>query len=201
MTRTPPTGAVPPTRWWRWRRNPLRRHCDVVEAWIVLVVWTLVVLGGIVAGALAASSVDAGFAVRRAQVQAVTASLTDDASRTPPGSDGYDDGRVWAGVRWTDADGAVHTDRAKVYPGAPAGSTLTVWTDRTGHVVAPPVSGGEAVLQSVLTGALVAAGTGAAVWTGGWLVRGVRMRRRMSEWDEEWKRVGPEWRNYSSGGA
>ena len=25
-------------RWWRWRSNPLRRHTDIVEAWIVLAV-------------------------------------------------------------------------------------------------------------------------------------------------------------------
>ncbi|MEU2879366.1 hypothetical protein ABZ651_24505, partial [Streptomyces sp. NPDC007070] len=32
-------------RWWRWRRNPLRRTSDVVEAWLLLVAWTLAVLG------------------------------------------------------------------------------------------------------------------------------------------------------------
>ncbi|MYS43445.1 hypothetical protein GTY23_19820, partial [Streptomyces sp. SID5998] len=44
-------------RWWRWRRNPLRRTSDVVEAWILLVAWTLAVLGGLVAGLLTAGAV------------------------------------------------------------------------------------------------------------------------------------------------
>ncbi|QTE02425.1 hypothetical protein S1361_34155 [Streptomyces cyanogenus] len=26
---------------WRWRNNPLRRHGDVVEAWVVLAVWVI----------------------------------------------------------------------------------------------------------------------------------------------------------------
>ncbi|MGW7169616.1 hypothetical protein ACWGH3_30930 [Streptomyces sp. NPDC054884] len=37
-------------RWWRWRRNPLRRQADIVEAWIVLAVWTVIVLGGTLVG-------------------------------------------------------------------------------------------------------------------------------------------------------
>ncbi|MEU1409255.1 hypothetical protein ABZ471_44700 [Streptomyces sp. NPDC005728] len=188
-------------RWWRWHRNPLRRHSDVVEAWIVLATWILVVLGGAVAGAAAALSVDSAFSARRAHVHPVSAVLTDDAARTPPTGSGYDDGRVWATVRWTAPDGSVHTDRAKVFPGAPAGSGLRLWTDRADRVVAPPVSTAEAALQSSLTGVLVASSTGAAVWAGGWLVRSWRMRRRLSEWDEEWKRIGPEWRNFSSGGT
>ncbi|MFG2123426.1 hypothetical protein [Streptomyces sp. NPDC048710] len=200
MTRTPPTN-VTRVRWWRWRRNPLRRHSDVVEAWIVLVTWILVLVGGAVAGAAAAVSVDSAFSARRAQVHAVSAVLTDDAARTPPNGSGYDDGRVWASVRWTAPDGSVHTDRAKVYPGAPAGSRLTVWADSTNRMVSPPLSTAEAALQSTLTGVLAASSAGVAVWTGGWLVRTWRMRRRLSEWDEEWKRIGPEWRNYSSGGT
>lgn len=31
---------------WRWRRNPLRRREDVLEAWILLIVWLVVALAG-----------------------------------------------------------------------------------------------------------------------------------------------------------
>ncbi|MEV5876370.1 hypothetical protein AB0L75_19480 [Streptomyces sp. NPDC052101] len=198
MNRTPPT-TITRVRLWRWRRNQLRRHSDVVEAWIVLATWVLAVLGGAVAGLAAAQSADAAFSARQARVHAVSAVLTGSAATTPTSGSGYDDGRVWATVRWTDTHGAVHTDRTKVQPGAPAGSQVTVWTDPAGHVVSAPVTGAAADLQAALTGALVAPSAGAAVWGAGWLVRTRLIRRRMAEWDEEWKQIGPRWGNLSGG--
>ncbi|MEU1013698.1 hypothetical protein [Streptomyces sp. NPDC005890] len=198
MTRTPPT-TVTPVRLWRWRRNPLKRHSDVVEAWIVLAGWLLALVAGIFAGVVAAQASESAFAARLSQVHPVSAVLTDDATRTPAAGSGYDDGRVWAAVRWTDADGSVHTDRAKVLPGAPAGTRLTVWTNQSDRVVPAPVTGAAADLQSALTGALVAPAAGALVWGAGWLVRSRLIRRRMAEWDEEWKQIGPRWGNLSGG--
>ncbi|MFJ3235262.1 hypothetical protein [Streptomyces sp. NPDC086787] len=198
MTRTPATTVA--RMMWRWGHNPLKRHSDVVEAWIVLVTWVLVLLGGVFAGGMAARATDSAFAARRAQVHAVSAVLTDDAATIPAGgSGGYDDGRVWAAVRWTDAGDTVHTGRAKVFPGSPVGSRLTVWTDRAGRIVSEPPSGAGATLQVVLTGALVAPLAGATVWAGGWLVRARLFRRCLADWDEEWQQVGPEWRKRSGG--
>ncbi|MEU6776731.1 hypothetical protein [Streptomyces sp. NPDC046759] len=198
MNRTPPT-TVTRLRGWRWRRNPLRRHSDVVEAWIVLATWLLAVLGGAVAGLAAAHSAGSAFAARQAQVHAVSAVLTDGAARTPASGTGYDDGRVWTTVRWTDAHGTVHTERAKVLPGTPAGAQVTVWTNPAGRVVSAPLTGTAADLQAALTGALVAPSAGAAVWGVGWVVRARLIRRRMAEWDEEWKQIGPRWGNLSGG--
>ncbi|MGW1911719.1 Rv1733c family protein [Streptomyces sp. NPDC002076] len=198
MNRTPPT-AVTQARLWRWRRNPLRRHSDVVEAWIVLATWVIAVLGGAAVGLVAAQSAGAAFAAREVQVHAVSAVLTDGAARTPAYGTGYDDGRVWATVRWTDAHGTVHNDRAKVAPGAPTGSQVTVWTNHAGHVVSAPVTGAAADLQAALTGVLVAPSAGAAVWGAGWVVRSRLIKRRMAEWDEEWKQIGPRWGNLSGG--
>ncbi|GHE05215.1 Rv1733c family protein [Streptomyces alanosinicus] len=198
MNRTPPT-TVTRVRLWRWRRNPLRRHSDVVEAWIVLATWVLAVLGGAVAGLLAAHSADAAFTARQARVRAVSGVLTDTPASAPTSGTGYDDGQVWATVRWTDAHGTVHTDRAKVEPGATTGSRVTVWTNPAGHVVSRPVTGAAADLQAALTGALVAPSAGAAVWSAGWLLRTRLIRRRMAEWDEEWKQIGPRWGNFSGG--
>ncbi|MFB7504842.1 Rv1733c family protein [Streptomyces broussonetiae] len=198
MTRTPPT-TVQPVRLWRWRRNPLRRHSDVVEAWIVLATWICVLACGTLAGAVAARATGSAFAARQARVHAVSAVLTDNAAKTPLAGSGYDDGRVWAAVRWTAADGTVHTGQVKVFPGAPAGSRITVWTDHADHVVSEPVTGAVATLQAVTTGVLVAPLAGAAVWAAGWVVRTRRIQRRLAEWDEEWKQVGPRWGNLSGG--
>ncbi|MFJ7903124.1 hypothetical protein ACIQ6V_21955 [Streptomyces sp. NPDC096198] len=198
MTGTPSTNATP--AWlWRWRPNPVRRHSDVVEAWIVSVIWALALFGGVLAGVVAAHGTDSALTDRRAQVHPVSAVLTDDAARTPPAGADNDNGRVWVTVRWTGADGAVHTGLAKIFQGAPVGTRLTVWTDRAGRIVSPPADGTEATLQAVLTGALVAPLTGATVWAGGRLIRSRLLRRRLAEWDEEWKRIGPEWRNLSGG--
>ncbi|GAA3099106.1 Rv1733c family protein [Streptomyces echinatus] len=198
MTRTPPT-TVTRVRLWRWRRNPLRRHSDVVEAWIVLAGWLLALAAGVVAGLLAVQTSESAFAARQARVHPVTAVLADGSARMPATGSGYDDGRVWAGVRWTDADGSVHTDRAKVVPGFSAGSRVTVWTNQAHQVVPAPVTGTAADLQSALTGALVAPAAAAAVWGAGWLVRNRLIRRRMAEWDAEWKQIGPRWGNLSGG--
>ncbi|MFF0065738.1 hypothetical protein ACFYRC_30155 [Streptomyces sp. NPDC005279] len=53
-------------RGWRWRRNPLRRRSDAVEAWIVLVTWVLALIAGAVAGGVAAYSVDQAIEGERA---------------------------------------------------------------------------------------------------------------------------------------
>ncbi|MFG2634662.1 hypothetical protein ACGFX8_12150 [Streptomyces sp. NPDC048362] len=197
MTRTTPPTTVTPVRLWRWRRNSLRRHSDVVEGWIVLATWVLALLCAAVVGVVATQASDSAFSARRAHLHTVTAVLTADAAKSPRDGTGYDDGRVWASVRWTDADGSRHTDRTKVYPGAPAGSRLTVWTNQTHRVVPPPVTGASAGLQAALTGVLVGPSAGAAVWGVGWVVRSRLIRRRMAEWDEEWKHIGPRWGNFS----
>ncbi|OLZ63127.1 hypothetical protein AV521_39660 [Streptomyces sp. IMTB 2501] len=181
-------------RLWHWRRNPLRRHSDVVESWIVLVIWRPAVLAGVVAGVVAARAVD-----RSTRVHAMSAVLTDSAASTPATDGGYDDGRVWAAVRRTDTDGSTHAGQVKVFPGAPAGSQVTVWKDRWDRVVFAPVTGAAATLQAAMTGVLVAPSVGAMVWSAGCVVRTWLIRRRMAEWDEEWKQIGPEWRNLNDG--
>src|SRR5262249_21772895 len=100
---------------------------------------------------------------------------------------------------WTAADGSVHTGRAKVTPGVAAGSRVTLWTDGEGRLVSKPLNPAESWLQAAVTGALVAPAVGVAVWGGGRLVCGHLIRPRLAEWDEEWKRVGPQWRNLSGG--
>ncbi|MER5435245.1 hypothetical protein [Streptomyces sp. NPDC002588] len=186
-------------RFWRWRHNPLRRHSDVVEARIVLAAWTLALLGGTLAGQAAAAEVDQNLAARRAAVHTVAVVLAEDASKIPPTTTGFDDGKVWAKVRWTTADGVTHTARTRVEPDATAGTRVTAWADKTGDLVPGPPTATQAVLDVVGTGLLVASGTGSTVLAGGWLIRRRLLRRRLAEWDAEWKRVGPQWRNLSGG--
>jgi hypothetical protein len=187
-------------RLWRWRRNPLRRRSDRVEAWIVLAGWILALLGGLWAGRATALSVDHALASRRAEVHAAAATLLEDAPKSPPPDEsGISGDTVWAKVRWRAADGSTHQGRAKVGARTPAGTRVTVWTDRTGRPASKPPTATEAQLQAAFGGALVALGTGGAVLAGGHLARGRLQRRRLAEWDAEWARIGPQWSRRMNG--
>ncbi|MEV5952353.1 hypothetical protein AB0M11_01005 [Streptomyces sp. NPDC051987] len=195
MRRAPVTGRP----FWRWRRNPLRRPSDVVEAWIVLAVWTVALLGGLLAGAAAGAAVHRDFAERRAAVHPVSARLTENAAAGSPVLTGYDVGKSWVTVRWTDAAGATRTGLAKALPTARAGSRVQVWVNAAERPVAAPPSRAEAACESLATAVLVSPLVATAVWGGGWLVRRRLMHRRLDEWDAEWRRIGPQWRNFSGG--
>ncbi|MFJ9711033.1 hypothetical protein [Streptomyces sp. NPDC101234] len=184
---------------WRWRRNQLRRHGDVVEAWIVLAVWALALVGGALVGWAAAGAVDQTFAGRRAGVHAVSAELTENATEGPLVGSGYDVGKSWVTVRWTAADGSLHTGRAKVLPTATAGSRLQVWADRSERLVTAPPSTAESTFSAVMAGVLVTQLTATAVWGAGWLLRHRLFQQRLADWEAEWQRVGPQWRNLSGG--
>ncbi|WTI12440.1 DUF3592 domain-containing protein [Streptomyces sp. NBC_00820] len=182
-----------PKLWlWRWRRNPLRRRADVVEAWVVLGAWLLTVLTGVLAGLAGARSVEHGLARERATWHTAVARVVADA----PGrssSAARDGERLWAEVRWTVADGSAHTGQARVAPGSKAGTPVTVWTDPQGHLVTRPTTASEAAFRATLIGALVGVSAGAVPFVGGLVLRGRLERRRMDRWDAEWARLGPQW--------
>ncbi|MGW0566035.1 Rv1733c family protein [Streptomyces tauricus] len=179
---------------WRWRQNPLRRHSDAVEAWIVLVTWALATIGGVTAGAVSAQGTENALTRGRAERQEVSAVLLETA---PAGlrdmTTGAAYSQVQAEVRWTDGNGTVRTDNAKVRAGTKAGATVPVWTDGHGRLVPDPMSRAEAQARAMLTGSGVGALGGLVVLAGGRLAR-LRIERRATErWGEEWARVGPRW--------
>ncbi|MFF4352999.1 hypothetical protein [Streptomyces sp. NPDC001530] len=181
---------------WRWRRNPLRRRSDALEAWIVLVAWALTVLGGVFTGLAATQSVEHGLAQQRAAWRSVPALLTEDAPDASTTESG--DGLVWAKVRWTAADGSPHAGQARVYAGSTAGTPVTVWTDPDGRLVSRPATASQARLRASLVGILVGVSAAGVPFVGGRLLRGRLERRRMEQWDEEWERVGPLWGRMTS---
>ncbi|MFE2134660.1 hypothetical protein ACFW9X_15865, partial [Streptomyces sp. NPDC059466] len=97
-------GPKIPNVWlWRWRRNPLRRRSDALEAWIVLVAGALTVLGGVLAGLLATQSVEHGLARQRTEWHSVLALLADDVPR--PDAGGARPPQGGGGVRWSPGGG------------------------------------------------------------------------------------------------
>ncbi|MGW2449183.1 Rv1733c family protein [Streptomyces sp. NPDC001675] len=176
---------------WRWRRNPLRRHTDVLEAWFLLAVWALVVVGGTLVGLVTARAAGQSFDRQRTERTQVRAVLLTDAPRTAVAGTGGD--LTSARVRWTAPDGTRHSDSTLVPGGLRAGSTAEIWLDAWGRPSSAPLTSGEASAESALLGVSAAlALTGAAFGVrcaGRWWLD----RRRIEEWDREWALLGPRW--------
>ncbi|MFI2642409.1 hypothetical protein [Streptomyces sp. NPDC018610] len=195
---------------WRWRRNPLRRRADAVEAWVVLGVWLLTVAAGALAGWAGARGVERGLARERLEWRPTVALVTrtapvpvsgDDPGR--PGAAADDEGAghggagdpasVWAQVRWTAPDGAGRTGRIRVASGSAAGTAVTVWTDRGGRLVTRPPTAAQAHTRSLVIGGLAGVGAAAVPFVCGRLLRARLERRRLDRWDVEWARFDPLW--------
>lgn len=177
---------------WRWRRNPLRRREDIIEAWVILVVWVLVAVGGVFAGVLAARATDDTLSRQRTERHRVTAVLTEDApwNAALAGQDGQ---RVRATVQWTGADGHTHTGRTFVEPGHHAGYRVKVWTDQHGRLTAAPASDAQVTLQSVLLGGSATVAFSGLTYVAGRAVRLGIDGHRSARWDKEWEAVEPHW--------
>ncbi|MFJ1969931.1 hypothetical protein ACIO93_14785 [Streptomyces sp. NPDC087903] len=182
-------------RGWRWRRNPLRRRSDAVEAWTMLVVVVLLLvaapLAGAVAGWWAHDEARAVVTAERAERHRVRAEVVGRTPDTLPSVGGREHSyRVK--VRWTEA-GRVQTVTARVPAGSHHGDVVDVWFDSRGRSVAPP-PGESAVWQHTL--AIAACATGGAVavvLVGQSLVRTAATRHRMAEWERDWALTEPQW--------
>jgi hypothetical protein len=174
---------------WRWRRNPLKRRSDVVEAWVVLVVAVLMVCGLPLAGVLAGLHVGNELQHQREERKRTTAVLAEEASAWQAG--GYV--RFQATVRWRASDGREHTAKAEVGPARKAGSTTWIWTDGKGRLTGEPPTQAQAESASALAGVLAAGGAGALVLGVRWVVRLGLDRHRAIALEQEWARVGPQW--------
>ncbi|MGW5634695.1 Rv1733c family protein [Streptomyces sp. NPDC003832] len=172
---------------WRWRRNPLKRRADMVESWVLVAAWALTVLVGVAVGLATAGSVERGLARERAEWRPVQARLTD------PAPSAAGSGQLWARVSWTAPDGSARTGQARVGSGGGSGTTVTVWTDRSGRLVTRPATVTQAHLRAGLTGGLVGAGAAMLPFMTGRVLRDRMEQRRIDRWDTEWSRFGPLW--------
>jgi hypothetical protein len=184
-------------RGWRWRRNPLRRRSDVIEAWTALIVAVLLGLGAPLAGALAgwwAHGEARGVAAQqRAERHRVRAEVV---GRMPGGTPSLQGGRPHAyrvDVRWKDATGATRTTNARVPADARQGETVTLWFDDSGKNVPPPPDDTAVWQHTVTVGLTAAGGAVAVVLLAHTVVRRVSTGHRLAEWEREWARTEPEW--------
>ncbi|MFF9624739.1 hypothetical protein [Streptomyces griseosporeus] len=177
---------------WRWRANQLKRHDDVLEAWLVLTVWTVIVVGGALVATLTARTTGDVLARQRAERHPAGAVLVADAPRSAGPASGAAQ-RVPAVVRWRAADGSEHVGRTSVRAGTEVGARVEVWLDATGRLAAEPPTHKEAAIEAALfaTGAGLGL-AGLALGTGA-LARAGLDRRRIAAWGREWDSVEPGW--------
>ncbi|MET8823763.1 DUF3592 domain-containing protein [Streptomyces rochei] len=177
---------------WRWRSNPLRRHDDIIEAWLVLVMWAVIVGGGAVAGLVTAQTAQDGFARERAELNPVQAVVLTNAVRSPA-SDESSAYRTSATVRWPLSDGTYRTGRTLVSSQVQPGAHVTVWVDARDKLASPPAGPVDALVSSVLLGLGSASVLAGAAFGTASLARRRLDRRRTAQWDAEWRLVGPRW--------
>ncbi|WUH95049.1 hypothetical protein OG900_36120 [Streptomyces sp. NBC_00433] len=204
-------------RGWRWRRNPLRRRSDVVEAWLGVV--TVLLLCAVpLLGWWAGQSVDRTLQrvarTQRAERTLVPAMVVESpaapGATAAPGAEkaaaavaaaGTDnDPRHGDMLRWVAPDRSVRTAKVPVGLEVWRDDQLLLWTDRTGVLVPPPLDDATASTHAVLAGlATGSAAAGTLVMVRQLLVWRL-MRRRMDSWERDWARVGQDWGRAGAGG-
>lgn len=177
---------------WRWRRSPLRRREDLVEAWILLAAWLVTAVVGPVAGVLSVRATVDALAQQRAERRQASAVVVDDASRSFV-SGGVTVDHVIATVRWTAADGTSHTGRTQVDAGSEAGERVAVWMDQEERLTTPPQTPGQADIEAAFMGVAAFTGVATAAAAGFYGARVVLDRRRSRGWDAEWQKLGSQW--------
>ncbi|WP_405776658.1 hypothetical protein [Streptomyces sp. NBC_01538] len=180
-------------RWWRWRRNSLRRHADIVEAWIVLAVWTVIVLGGTLVGLVTAHAADESFAQLRRERHSVPAVLVEGTAEAVPTAKGAASERVRAQVRWTAPDGSPRTGRTLVDSEHQAGSRVVIWLNNRGQLTAEPPTAGAAAFEAALFGTGAALTFGGLTYATGRLAQWRLDQGRCEQWGREWDQAGPQW--------
>ncbi len=181
-------------RLWRLRRNPLRRRCDVLEAWIAMVLAALAAVGAPAAGLVASWSVDDSLRSQGHDRHPVSAVLVRDApGRALVGDTDAVSSRARALVRWTAPDGTQRTGEAPVDSGLKAGAAATVWLDGRGRLTDQPLSAAQRQTQAWAVGAAVGGGSCVLLLAVRRAAGAALDRRRAAEWEHEWAVVGPQW--------
>ena len=183
-------------RFWRWRRNTLKRLSDRVEAWIVLVAGVLLWLGAPLAGVAAGWTLTAHAPRPGADWHRVTAVAVRDASPVPATgwtAVGTDSSHVRTLVRYTPPGGTPHTGEAPVPAGTPAGRQVPVWVDGHGGLHDNPSDPAQTQARAVVFGLMASTVLVLVVLGGQGLVLLAINHRRATALERVWARVGPRW--------
>lgn len=178
--------------------NPLRRGSDRLEAWVriglVLAFLAGAPLAGLQAVRWAQSSAARAAAAQQASVRSVPATLL---RKVPGGAAQYPYSSTvslgWAPARWTAPDGTVRTGTVQAPLGALAGSTVLVWTDRSGRLAGPPLRQDQVQGWVLMAGVLAPVLLALMLLIIQGLCRQLLEWQRMASWEQAWSAVEPHW--------
>ncbi|MEU3661863.1 hypothetical protein AB0E77_19235 [Streptomyces sp. NPDC032940] len=193
---------------WRWRRNPLRRTTDLVEAWVALTGLLLIVfvapLAGTLVGGAAQDTLQRSVRAQHESRHQVTAFVVRELRRSPfdvdPEGVSAGDLRSRVLARWEAADGS--EQRGTVLAGLQnphPGDHFRIWTDGQGRVVPRPLDSATATTHAALAGVGAALATALLVEAGRRIVVWRMVRRRYDRWERDWERAGPDWGRTGAG--
>ncbi|MBV1939145.1 hypothetical protein KUF83_21665 [Streptomyces sp. BV286] len=194
----PPPAELPHVLLWRWRRNPLRRRTDLVQAWIALGLFLAVLAATPAAMILVGDTAYRHYRETARQQTAtreyIPAVLVHDAPRHPePGSDEAKKTRYPVTVRFTDSQGHTRTAQADVEPALTAGSTVRVWVDGEGRITGPPLTA-EQVRTRAMSCAVLTAMTVPLLGAAAYAYANRRLERHnFAQWDAAWAQTAPPW--------
>ncbi|MEU4896932.1 hypothetical protein AB0B12_30570 [Streptomyces sp. NPDC044780] len=186
---------------WRWRRNPLRRRTDLLEAYAALVAASLILLVapvvGWMSGSWAHGALEKVAREQRAERHPLSATVLKVLPQPPIDSDpetaSAADAHRRVLARWTGPDGSSHQGALAARPDADPGERFRIWTDDHGRPVGRPLDAATTTTHAVLAGVGAAAGTVVLVDGARRLVVWRLMRRRYTQWDIAWARAGQDW--------
>jgi hypothetical protein len=188
---------------WRWRRNPLRRRTDVVEACIGLLTAMLFCVLPLL-GWWSGQSVDRALQrvarSQRAERTLVTAEVAPSGGSAGSAAAAGFDPRHGDRLRWTAPDHSVHTAKVSADLEVWNSGRILLWTDHRGTLVPPPLDSTTATTHSVLAGTAVATAAGGLLLISRKVLGWRLMRRRLDTWEREWARVGQDWGRAGAGG-
>ncbi|CAN5885866.1 membrane protein [soil metagenome] len=170
-----------------FRRNPLVRSSDRVEAVVTVLAFLVALLAVPVACAVGTAvheSQTTYLTEARAQRDQVTATVTADSAAV---DEPYSAGTLTP-VRWT-VGFDTHVDSVHSQQWRKAGESMTIWVDHRGALTSPPPDPADSVLAAVLMALTVWAGTATAVSAMVALVRYRLDRRRYDSWEREFEEL------------
>ncbi|WP_147397296.1 Rv1733c family protein [Amycolatopsis panacis] len=171
--------------------SPLRRTVDRLESLLVAVAILLALAAvpfAVAAGRAVSTGVQHTAAAQAAASTPVAATPVQKALNVPPVPTTRP-----VPVVWTLPDGSVHSGQVEMNVGTSAPTTVTIWVDRQGRQVSPPVGTDQAGRRGTVVGiltelAVILALTGLVA-----LLRWPLNRHRAAGWENEWRIVGPVW--------
>jgi hypothetical protein len=179
-------------------RNPLARSTDRTQAGLLLLaiaLWLIALPIVAAAGSMIWSGISEAATVQQETRTTVTARLLADAPNYSYSSE-YGtpvSPTVTVIAEWTGPDGRLHSGSVEAAGGARSGDQQSIWIDKAGGLVDPPiVTGFAAVLMVVATVAAWLA-WGALLWVWWLTVRWRLNKRRANDWDQQWETIEPVW--------